>query len=297
MASLFKLDMYLDGTEKLTSFITNDEGYPVQHFIVPLFANAVRRYELRVSHPIELKIGAQLKVDGVMDDCWHKQQGDFVRLQSIGNDILGIKPVVIAEAGDAEGDEQTAKTIGTLQVHCFTYRPTGRMREHRATGSLAGSGGPELRADSQTLSEKTKSKMCSLNTVSAGKLDRNPRSSSTPSVSMVPEYEHGPTTVLYATYASADNYFLRRILPDEYLSLVSTTAVRRERVINNVGDDDNVIDGDDDDDDNEDDKARVGVKRERGMRVRGEKKPRLSGETTTATPDYKIDDDGVLDLT
>jgi hypothetical protein len=30
MSSLYQLEMYLDGTEKLTSFVTHDEGYPVQ---------------------------------------------------------------------------------------------------------------------------------------------------------------------------------------------------------------------------------------------------------------------------
>jgi hypothetical protein len=76
------------------------------------------------------------------------------------------------------------------------------MRQHRSGGGR--DDGPELRADSQTLSEKKKSKMCSVNTVSAAlvRVTAHPArcqvsggkvtdvvAPTTPSVSMVPECE------------------------------------------------------------------------------------------------------------
>lgn len=211
----------------------------------------------------------------------------YFKLLTLANDFLGFQPVTVRDRDDNADSMESIKALGQLKVFVHevvsAYTPWGNDVVERSSTTA-----PLLSTTSKHVPESKKSKMSSVQTVSAGQANLSMDFSSVVG-------EHLKTLV--GCYATADNFFLRRVLPEQFIPLISVRSEPNNNNNNNKNNDNNNKNNNNNTD-NDDDEPVIDL-----LPMRKEKKPRLSIDvkseviTTTTTTAFTIDDDGVLDLT
>lgn len=131
-----------------------------------------------------------------------------MELITFGDDYLGFQPVLISDSTDSY---EAIKALGNLKIDLYEIVATGISSANDQIRSST----HVLSTDSHQVPESKKSKISSVQTVSAGAA----RMKSTHAYRAAEKL-----ITLQGRYGTADNFFLRHILPEQFIGLITSSG-------------------------------------------------------------------------
>jgi hypothetical protein len=159
-------------------------------------------------------LGGQATIDGHRDPTvlFRANTMGTVDVAQLGSDYLGFQPVLISDKTDSS--LESIKALGDIQLDVWEL--VHITDSYYYSGASSRPAEHVLSADSRLVPESKKSKISSVQTVSAGTASSTTRS----------DYRSTQVLVtLHGRYASADNFFLRHILPEQFWPQITSRGV------------------------------------------------------------------------